>query len=56
MSNNCYASNPLMEDPKLKQCFMSLPAYIQESITQSGIEIKSEEHLRQIAQNFEKKQ
>ena len=56
MSQNCYATNPLMEDPKLKECFTSLPPYIQESILQSGVEIKSEEHLRQIAQNFQKNQ
>lgn len=35
--------------------FMSLPAYVQENIHQSGIKIQSEDELRQCAENLMKK-
>ncbi len=37
------------------QYFMSLPAYIQETIKQSGVEIYSEEELRSCVENIMKK-
>lgn len=37
------------------QYFMSLPAYVQETIKQSGVEICSEEELRSCAEKLMKK-
>ncbi len=39
-------------DPKIAECFNKLPSIAQESIMQSGIEIDSVEHLKQLANKF----
>ena len=47
--------NPLTQDPEIRQCFQSLPAYVQETIHQSGVEITSKQQLQQCADNLMKK-
>lgn len=41
-----------MLDLQNSQCFDSLPAFLQESIMQSGMEFETEEELRQFAQKY----
>ena len=51
MSNN--KTQPAWEnDPQMQQYFQSLPAYIQESIKQSGVSANSVEELRRCAENL----
>lgn len=40
------------QNPQLKQEFDALPAYIQESIKQSGVDICTVEELRSCAENM----
>lgn len=49
-------SNTFQESLDSNPYFMSLPAYVQETIKQTGIEITSEEELRRCAQNLMKSQ
>ena len=39
-------------DPKIAEYFNTLPSIAQESIMQSGIEIDSVEHLKQLSDKF----
>lgn len=41
--------NPIMNQPDVQKCFSELPAFVQETIMQSGVEIQSEQHLRELA-------
>ncbi|NMA79167.1 MAG: hypothetical protein GX967_00820 [Clostridiales bacterium] len=51
-SNDAYAILSNM-DEKTKQYFDSLPGYVKETIMQTGVEIKSQDELRQLAENIE---
>lgn len=42
------------DNPEMKQYFSSLPALVQESITQSGIKFDSVEQLKNFAENINK--
>ena len=48
-------SDPLTQDPMIRQCFDSLPPYVQETVKQSGVEITSREQLQQCANHLLKK-
>ena len=48
-------SDPLTQDPAIRQCFDSLPPYVQETVKQSGVEITSREQLQQCANHLLKK-
>ncbi len=39
--------------PEIQQYFNQLPPHIQETIRQSGIDIQSLEHLKDIAEHYE---
>ncbi len=54
MPDNFYANDPIKDNPQMKQYFNSLPAYVQESIKQSGIEVRTLEDLRSCAENMMK--
>ena len=45
----------LAGNPQAQSFFMSLPAYVQENLHQSGVQIQSEEELRQCADHLMKK-
>lgn len=45
-------SNPFTGSKDVREYFDSLPEYIRENIMQSGIEIKSVEHLKELEKNF----
>lgn len=47
--------NDFKENLNNNQYFQSLPAYVQETIKQSGVNISSEEELRNCAENLQKK-
>lgn len=42
-------------DPQIKQSFETLPAFVQETVKQSGVQIQSAQQLEQCAQNLTKK-
>lgn len=42
-------------DVQGQQYFASLPAYIQESILQSGVKLQTEEEIRQFVENLNQK-
>ncbi|NMB29925.1 MAG: hypothetical protein GX988_00570 [Clostridiales bacterium] len=52
-SNDAYAVLSNM-DEKTKQYFDSLPGYIKETIMQTGVEITTQDELRQLAEKIEK--
>ena len=47
--------NTFAENLDTNQYFLSLPAYVQQSIKQAGPKVESEEDLRRIADNLTKK-
>ncbi len=47
--------NTFAENLNTNQYFLTLPAYVQESIKQAGPKVQSEEDLRRIADNLIKK-
>ena len=49
-----HSSDAFAQNPSMQQYFMSLPPYIQESIKQTGIDMKSEDELRKCAENLMK--
>ncbi len=55
MANSNPQNTPLTQDPEIQQCFRSLPAYIQETIHQSGVTITSKQQLQQCADHLMKK-
>lgn len=42
-------------NPQIKQTFENLPAFVQEAVKQSGVQIQSAQQLEQCAQNLTKK-
>ncbi len=48
-------SSAFENSPEIKQYFDSLPAFIQETVMQSGVQIETEEQLRQCAEKLMKK-
>lgn len=42
-------------NPQIKQSFETLPAFVQETVKQSGVQIQSVQQLEQCAQNLTKK-
>lgn len=42
-------------NPAMQQYFQSLPAYIQESIKQSGVDLKNEQELRDFVDHLNQK-
>lgn len=47
-----FGSTPFTGREDVERYFNSLPEYIQENIMQSGIEIESVSHLKQLEQNY----
>lgn len=47
-----FRENPIIKEPGVKDYFDSLPDFVKETIMQSGVEIESESHLRQLADHF----
>lgn len=47
-----YNSKPEFQDESTREYFESLPTSVQETIIQSGVEIKSKEHLQELADNY----
>lgn len=45
-------NSPLQQDPQMKQYFDSLPAYVQENIMQTGVELCNMDQLRSCAENL----
>ncbi|MCI9413779.1 MAG: hypothetical protein HFJ79_01185 [Clostridiales bacterium] len=56
-NQNCTDLNDLLQsNPQAKAYFQSLPAYIQETMHQSGATLQCESDLRSCAENMMKKQ
>ena len=53
MNNN---SQPQGADPGAQQYFSSLPAYIQESILQSGVKLQTAEEMHRFVEKLNKKE
>lgn len=52
MDHSYWEQNPVMKQPDIQKYFSELPAFIQESIMQSGVTIESEQHLRELAEKI----
>lgn len=51
-----FNQNPIMKEPGVKEYFENLPEFVKESIMQSGVEIESESHLKQLVDHLIKEQ
>lgn len=47
-----FGTNPFTGEKDVQEYFNSLPEYIQENIMQSGIEIQSVNHLKELSEHY----
>lgn len=51
-NQSVFGANPITDQQEAEEYFETLPKYIQENIMQSGLEIQSVNHLKELSEHY----